>query len=340
MVTGDGVNCVLRTNGSVLCFGQIEDFTVAGPSGKLINVAPLQSISAEHGGFCGITRLGETVAWEVNLKRAKPVEGFDTDNVAVVAVEYGYCVLKRNREVRCQGRYTQVPPDEAPLVHTEASKLYNSVAVTDRGVEAWGSNKSGWLGTAVPLGRGNHPATVVQSLPGPVKEIAQATGVVCALNERGEVWCWGDGGWGGLGPEHSRFCAEKCPGVIETTPVRIPLPEPAKGLAGPTAFCALLESGSIWCWGTNTEGLVKSPRTVTHRVKGLVYFFEPTPQKNKSFGNDNVRIFGDLKNLCALKTDGSLWCAGDNTYSQIPSKPVDGKRPGYVPATRMNVTCD
>src|SRR5690606_6300372 len=155
VVTGGDVICVLRTHGSVQCFGQIADFTSAGPHGKVIDAPPLKSISADPGGFCGITRGGEAIAWGVNEARAKPVAGFGTDNVTRVAVVSGYCALKRNREVRCQRRYAPLPPEGAPLVHTDGTKLYTKVATTERGVEAWGSKKSGWLGTPVPLGRGN-----------------------------------------------------------------------------------------------------------------------------------------------------------------------------------------
>jgi hypothetical protein len=116
--------------------------------------------------------------------------------------------------------------------------------------------------------------------------------------------------------------------------------DPVKQLVDPSALCALLEGGSIWCWGDNTEGLVRFPKVITHELDNIVYYFEPTPRKNESFGDDNVRIFGDVGNLCSVKRDGSLWCAGHNRYSPIPSKPVDGKFPEYVPATRMNLRCD
>jgi hypothetical protein len=57
----------------------------------------------------------------------------------------------------------------------------------------------------------------------------------------GNVWCWG-----GQGDEPN-------PGVFKTSPAQVILSEAVTSLAaGATHFCALTQTGSVYCWGSNS----------------------------------------------------------------------------------------
>ena len=127
--------------------------------------------------------------------------------------------------------------------------------------------------------------------------------------------------------------------LLVTTPLNVALPEPMTDLVEALTFCALGASGRVWCWGNNMYGVVRSPSVTTHRLDGISFNIEPIPVLNEGFGSDNVRLFGGSGNVCALKRDGSLWCNGDNRYSQVARPTVEHGYQEELPPHRMPVTC-
>src|SRR5690606_5907515 len=123
--------------------------------------------------------------------------------------------------------------------------------------------------------------------------------------------------------------------LLVTTPRRVALPEPITDLVEAGPFCTLGASGRVWCWGYNMNGVVRSPSVDTYRVDRSLFPIEPIPVLNEGFGLDNMRLFGGSGNVCALKRNGSLWCNGDNRYSQIPISTAEED----IPPHRMPVTC-
>lgn len=83
----------------------------------------------------------------------------------------------------------------------------------------------------------------------------------CAVGRSGDVYCWGPNDVGQAGDGTRSFAL---------------LPVKAKGLGGPavlvrtarTATCALLQSGSVECWGENSEGALG---------RGALGLSDPTP---------------------------------------------------------------
>lgn len=84
---------------------------------------------------------------------------------------------------------------------------------------------------------------------------------------------------------------------------------------------------------------MRYPLAPAQLVDGIAYYPEPLPVLNEPFGSDNKKLFAGSVNMCALKHDGSLWCAGDNKYRKITAKPFEGKWNPATPATQMPVTC-
>lgn len=139
------------------------------------------------------------------------------------------------------------------------------VLLTDGTVACWGTNKDGQLGD---------PDNADGDSPVPVR-VPGLTGIAsishtCAINNAGEVWCWG------LGPYAQSETSET---TTELAPVKLPLPGPAKkvdatGLVG----CALLRDESVVCWGNNASlqisgaadsfGAIMPPTTVMEMAAG------------------------------------------------------------------------
>jgi alpha-tubulin suppressor-like RCC1 family protein len=136
----------------------------------------------------------------------------------------------------------------------------------------------------------------------------------CAARCDGSVWCWGGNTYGQLGD-----------GTITTrpAPVRLTgLPRPATALGnGYQTACAVLDDGSVWCWGRGGEGGLGAPGTpqsmVPVRVSGLT---EPAV---------SVAV-GGLR-FCAVLESGALVCWGENQRGQIA---LDGGSPRPA-ATRV-----
>ena len=79
------------------------------------------------------------------------------------------------------------------------------------------------------------------------------------------------------------------------------------------AFCgtyhtgAIKTDGTLWTWGYNSNGHL-GDNTVTTRS---------SPVQTVAFGTNWMQVSASRFNTAAIKTDGTLWLWGDNTYGQL-----------------------
>lgn len=122
-------------------------------------------------------------------------------------------------------------------------------------------------------------------------EIVQVTAgqhFSCALDEAGQVWCWGRNQYGQLGD-----------GTSEDSTV----PVPVEGLAniveisaGSEHACARRANGRVFCWGRNQYGQIGDDTVMVNRatpvqVEGLV-------------GAEQISI--GREHSCALRRNGTV----------------------------------
>jgi len=195
-----------------------------------------------------------------------------------------------------------------------ATGSYHTCAVVNGGVWCWGQNYSGQLG----LGN-TPPCSGLCSSPTPVgltgvTAIAAGDRHTCAI-VNGSVLCWGSNSDGqlGVGTPPASCDQYQC-----NSPVQVP------GLTGVTAItagvyhtCARLNTGSVLCWGSNSDGQL-----------GVGSTPPPTTCSNSSqcesptivpiFNLDGVTaIAAGAYHTCALLGDGSVQCWGYNYYGQL-----------------------
>jgi len=151
-------------------------------------------------------------------------------------------------------------PDPSRIAGSGSTGRYESVtagwdftcALLDHGSEVacWGEDpqplSSSSRGRASRASSASGPETV-QGLPARVLSLDAGERHVCAVDEDGAVWCWGENDSGQLG---SRSDDDSLlPVLVEG------LPLPASSVsAGGAHTCALLSDGGTFCWGDNSYG--------------------------------------------------------------------------------------
>jgi alpha-tubulin suppressor-like RCC1 family protein len=133
--------------------------------------------------------------------------------------------------------------------------------------ECWGENNYGQLGrgtftatmTAFPADGIATPAPIVAAADGPITATAVTMGTseACAVAAGGGLYCWGYNDTGGVGTGSNTTTAPY--GIA--TPTRVAaLPYATTAVAaGGWHVCAVVQNGSVWCWGDDSGGAVGIP---------------------------------------------------------------------------------
>jgi alpha-tubulin suppressor-like RCC1 family protein len=133
-------------------------------------------------------------------------------------------------------------------------------------------------------------------------EVSSGVDHSCARLEDGRVACWGidDHGELGDGPEL----------VNQLSPVLVVgLPAPAVAIdAGADHSCAVLDDGSVWCWGSNGNLQLGIP-DVTAEPGG--------PLQVMDLGGAAIDVSSGAAHSCALLQGGTVRCWGSNAYYRL-----------------------
>jgi alpha-tubulin suppressor-like RCC1 family protein len=145
---------------------------------------------------------------------------------------------------------------EAPagLSETSAGGGFGLGLYPNGTVIAWGNNPKGQLGdgTRIATWEKGVAYVTVHGL-GPAEQVSAAESHAMALERTGVVETWGNDQYGQQGTGASGFARD--PGVHETSPNVVKLPEPAIAIAsGGGSDFALLRGGEVYAWGLDDEG--------------------------------------------------------------------------------------
>ena len=303
--------------------------------------------------------------------RADQNEGIPTVSAAaesqIAAGGLSTCAVLHDRTVQCWGSNDQgqlgngtVTTSTDPVTVPNLSNVLaitagntHTCALVDDGsgvtgtVKCWGLAANGQLGdgsvgeettnlTKDPQRRS--PVTVVKDasntpLSG-VVAVAAGGFHTCAVVKDGAgnrtAWCWGDDGEGQLGdgkPGDRTAIAQPVTNLGSTV----------SALAlGEFHSCALLDDGTVKCWGANPFGqLTVDPTTLASSATPVAASGLPDPTSNPV-----VALTAGYGHVCALLKDNSARCWGENNFGQLgyetPHLNGDSSKP-MVPSSTPGV---
>jgi len=217
------------------------------------------AVKADHTVWCWGSNTGNA---EAGFAVGVPVRVAGIDDAVSVTGPFGVtCVLHAGGTVSCWGsNYSGELGDGtnvASRTPVAVSGLVDAVAVSSGGgsscavratggVVCWGGNDRGQLGDGT---------TTNSNTPVAVGGITDATSIsvgtgsnACAVVSSGEVRCWGSDQLGQLGDGATSNSPT-------STPVTVPgITNAVSVSAGAITGCAILDDGTVRCWGTNYYG--------------------------------------------------------------------------------------
>jgi alpha-tubulin suppressor-like RCC1 family protein len=326
--------CVRQTDGSLWCWGnnsagQLGDGTMQDKSSPVQVTALGMDVAEVAAGLdhtCARKTDGTLWCWGGNSAgqlgdgtmndRSSPVQvvKLGTEVAEVVASASHTCARKTDGSLWCWGSNsagklgdgttvgkltpTQIASLGTSVAQIAASAYHTCARKTDGSLWCWGLNLYGQLGDGTTA---NKPSpTQVTSLGTNVAEVAVGTSHTCARQTDGSLWCWGLNSDGQLGDGTTD--GKSSPVLIMSL-----APTTAEIAAGAYHTCARQADGSLWCWGLNADGQLGDGTTNS----------KPSPTGLPALNANVAEVVGGADHTCARKTDGTLWCWGNNDAGQL-----------------------
>ncbi|HEX8822385.1 MAG TPA: hypothetical protein VF794_20835, partial [Archangium sp.] len=258
----------------------------------------------------------------------------DTGFKSLLAGESHTCVLLSDGAPRCwglndsgqlgQGHTRSLGDDEplssvgnVPLAESGAQLAvggHHTCALLEGGaVRCWGHNNSGQLGHGHTRSLGDDEAfsnSGYVPFGGRAVELVAGFAHTCALLDTGKVRCWGHNAHGQLGLRHTRPIGddELPSGDVDVGGTVRPL------VSGAWHTCALLEGGTVRCWGRNDSGQLGLGHT-----RPIGDDESPASVGVVSLGGTVVQLaaHGTSQHTCALLEGGTVRCWGRNAHGQL-----------------------
>jgi alpha-tubulin suppressor-like RCC1 family protein len=186
----------------------------------------------------------------------------------------------------------------------------HSCAIKDDGtVRCWGKGANGRLGYGNTNNKLSPTATSSLGTGRTAVDITAGGDHTCAVLDDGSVKCWGGNAFGQLGDGTT---------TSRTTPTQtLSLGRPAVAVeAGMYFTCALLDNGSVSCWGKNSNGQLgrgytNSSSDLSQRTPGLTL---PMPGGRSVVSMDISHYM-----VCGVVDNGSIACWGQYGGGKTPS---------------------
>jgi alpha-tubulin suppressor-like RCC1 family protein len=222
----------------------------------------------------------------------------------------------------------------------EASRIdsgrYHTCAIDPNGdVHCWGFNFNGSLGYGNPenIGDNETPASAgVVDLGGhKATSITTGQGFTCVILDTGGVKCWGTNSSGSLGYGNTNNIGD------DETPASVGTVDLGPGRtataisAGEGHVCAILDNGSLRCWGgSNNFGQLGYGNTTPIGDNETPAAAGPV---DLGPGRTAVAVATGSAYTCVILDNGSVRCWGYNGYGQTGNTGVvgDNETPGSVP---------
>jgi alpha-tubulin suppressor-like RCC1 family protein len=200
-----------------------------------------------------------------------------------------------------------------------------------RHIRCWGQGPVGQLGNGSDLTLGDDPNEIGEALrrvdlgvdgagePVGAIQVVAGSNFSCALTEAGEVKCFGDNGSGQLGRGDTVDSVGNKPSELGAALRAVPLGTGRRALelsAAGQAVCALLDNGSIKCWGDNSAGQL-GQGDLLNRGRLVTDLGDHLPPVALGEGRHAVQLSIGPYHGCAVLDNGSVKCWGDNAFGKL-----------------------
>lgn len=325
--------CALLDTGGVKCWGanwhgQLGNDT-KDESHVPVDVVNLGSpavfIATGKYHTCAIIDAGFTKCWGYNMygqlginsyeDKAVPNKVLNLKGIAVAihGGEFHTCALTSLGSVMCWGDNSQgqvgdgsgmtwpypttVPGLESGVTDIQVGEFHNCARMQDGTLKCWGKNWAGQLGDGTQIMRPTPTDTL--SLGGKVLSFSTGDSHTCAILDTNQLNCWGSNSFGQIGDGTS---------ALHLQPVDVyGLTQGIKAIAsGAMHTCALTDSGTVKCWGSNEFGQLGDGTNVSSLV--------PLDVKGLDEGVTAIAA-GDFHTCAAIGNEVRCW--GYNGYGQV-----------------------
>jgi alpha-tubulin suppressor-like RCC1 family protein len=253
--------------------------------------------------------------------------------VSAVAAGIGFaCAIDANAHLSCWGDNDSLvvasgePSDVQPRPVARGTNVgsdtwtqvaaggHTACAMQGSALYCWGNNTFQQCG---PGSGGNGPVGEPLAVPAPPAttwtKVAVGDTHVCGLDSGGDIWCWGNNGFGQFG---------RTGGPTATSDLSSPAMR-ADGpwldvWAGPTMTCGLARAAGaqweVYCWGDQTGLRLGSAQTTS----------SPTPVLTASGASRPVKLSIGREAVCGVTEAHNLACYGDNSDDAVGVKQSGG----------------
>jgi alpha-tubulin suppressor-like RCC1 family protein len=284
---------------------------------------------------------------------------------AITASLFHSCALLDNGTVKCwgygaygqtgQGTNTNIGEqpgemgDALPAIDLGTGRTakavtaseYNTCALLDDAtVKCWGDGLYGANGQGTNTNIGDGPGEMGDSLPvvplGTGRAATAITGGsahICALLDNGTVKCWGGNGFGRLGQGTTTDIGDGPGEMGDALPaIALGSGRTATVIAAGTAHtCAVLDNGTVKCWGSGFSGQT-GQGTTADIGDGPGEMGDALPAISLGTGRTTIAVTAGSGHTCAVLDNGSVkcWGAGGSGRLGLGSVTDRGKVPGEM----------
>jgi len=143
----------------------------------------------------------------------------------------------------------------------------------------------------------------------------------CAVMTAGSVYCWGSGWNGELGNGGT--------GTSSIPVQALGTSDPALAVsAGYAHTCAVVQSGRVKCWGSNSSGQIGQGSVGTNVLTPGDVLLQSTSGALEGA----VSVSAGFSHSCAVTLSGAAYCWGDNMYQELgTAETTSGSNPRAFP---------
>ena len=295
LATGSGHSCAILDNGSAMCWG-LDNYGQLGDGGDATNRnKPTTYVSIEDGQSVTQIYAKQSRTCIVLNDNTANCWGFNED---------GQAGDDSTNTYKSPSAKVQFP--DGKRVKSMGMGLKHTCAILeDDTLTCWGLDSHGALGNGNSDTSDKYtPQTITTPSDRKVVKVEPGATHTCILLDDGGVMCWGRDNVGQLGNGDTSD-------TIHAPSSNVALPEgrAATDLSvGDHHSCALLDNGSIACWGQNNYGQL-GENTTTHRS---IPIYPHLPA-----GSSAVSVEVGPYNSCAILENSSLYCWEHNHYGRL-----------------------